>query len=129
MNCGDVQAAADSPLAEKLAVETNQEILRHLETCSSCGAEIDARRRVRAALRRAFNDAPGLRPRPEFGSRLREQLRQSAIQEQRSRAFPRRWLTVAAGVVLAAGLGSVLVLHRSIRLADALASDAIGDHR
>jgi hypothetical protein len=57
MNCRDVREIADSFLCEELLTETNHEILRHLETCPLCRTEIDARRRLRGALRDAFNRA------------------------------------------------------------------------
>ena len=40
-----------------------------------------------------------------------------------------QWLALAAGVLLAAGLTAAVVLNRSIAPTDALARDAVGDHR
>ena len=40
-----------------------------------------------------------------------------------------RWLALAAGLVLAAGVTGAIVLNRSAGRAEALAQDAIGDHR
>jgi hypothetical protein len=105
MNCRDVRDVADSFLRKELPSETNHEILWHLEICPSCRSEIEARRRLCSALRIAFNGDPGLQPTVEFTNRLRDQLREAAA--------PR----VAA------------FLSRSRMLADALARDAIGDHR
>src|SRR5262245_60243880 len=51
MRCRDVREFADSFLSQQLVTETNQEILWHLEICSSCRIEIDGRRRVRETLR------------------------------------------------------------------------------
>ena len=59
MNCRDVREIADSFLCEELLTETNHEILRHLDTCPSCRTEIDARRRLRGALRDAFQPCAG----------------------------------------------------------------------
>ncbi|HKF67963.1 MAG TPA: zf-HC2 domain-containing protein [Vicinamibacterales bacterium] len=129
MTCRDVRDMADSFLSEELLTETNHEILRHLDTCPTCRSEIDARRRLRGALRAAFIGAPELEPRPEFTSRLREQLRKAAAHDQRSWVFSRGWIALAAGVVLAAGLACALLLNRSTAPVDALARDAIGDHR
>src|SRR4029450_6326549 len=78
MNCRDVREVADSFLCEELLTETNHEILRHLDTCPSCRAELDARRRLRGALRAAFDRAPDLQPAAGFADRLREQLRPAA---------------------------------------------------
>lgn len=129
MTCRDVRDMADSFLSEVLLTETNHEILRHLDTCPACRAEIDARRRLRGALRAAFNGASELEPRPEFTSRLREQLREAATHERHSWVLPRGWIALAAGVALAVGLACALLLNRSTAPADSLAQDAIGDHR
>lgn len=129
MNCRDVREVVDSFLCEELLTDTNHEILRHLETCASCRTEFDARRRLRGALRTAFNRAPELQPAGEFADRLRDQLRQAAVHGHRSWTFPGRWFALAAGLVLAAGMTATILLNRSPGLADALARDAIGDHR
>ena len=129
MNCRDVREMADSFLCEELLTETNHDILRHLETCPSCRTEIDARRHLRGALQVAFDRAPDLRPRPEFGNRLRELLREEAADHHRSWTVSRRWFALAAGVVLAAALTVAVFLNRLPAPTDALARDAVGDHR
>ena len=129
MNCRDVRDIVDSFLGEELLTETNHEILWHLDTCPSCRTEMDARRRLRAALRSAFNHAPELQPVGDFADRLRDQLRRAPGQRHRSRMFSGRWLALAAGVVLAAGVISVIFINSSPVAEDALARDAIGDHR
>jgi hypothetical protein len=129
MNCRDVRELADSFLCEELLTETNHEILRHLDTCPSCRAELDGRRRLRATLRAAFDRAPALQPQAEFAHRLRERLREAEAHDQRSWTLPRRWMALAAGVLLAAGLAAVVLLNRSTTSAEHLAQDAIGDHQ
>ena len=129
MNCRDVREVADSFLCEELLTETNHEILRHLDTCPSCRTELHERRRLRGALRTAFNRAPELQPAGAFADRLRDQLRQAAVQRHRSWALSSRRLALAAGLVLAAGVAAVVFLNRSWAPAEPLAQDAIGDHR
>lgn len=130
MNCRDVLDVADSFLSEALLTETNHAILRHLEICASCRAEIDARGRVRRALRAAFDRAPALQPAVDFTTRLRGQLRDVEQQRQpRPRAVRHgRWLALAASVLLAAGLVVYLAMNQSLAPVDALARDARGDH-
>ena len=128
MNCRDVREVADSFLCEELLTETNHEILRHLVICSSCRTEIDARRRLRGALRTAFNRVPELQPAGEFADRLGEQLRQAAVHKHPSWTSSSRWLALA-GLVLAAGVTAVVLLNRSSAPAEELARDAVGDHR
>lgn len=129
MNCRDVREVGDSFLCEQLLTETNHEILRHLESCPSCRTEIEARRRLRGALRTAFNRDPELQPAGEFADRLRDQLRRAAAHRHRSWTFSGRWLALAAAVVLAAGVTAAILLNRSSASVEALARDAIGDHR
>ena len=129
MNCRDVREVADSFLCEELLTETNHEILRHLETCPSCRSEIEARRRLRGALRTAFNRAPELQPSAGFADRLRDQLHQASVDRPHPWTFSGRWLALAASLVLAAGVTAAIVLNRSPAPAESLARDAIGDHR
>lgn len=134
MNCRDVREVADSFLTDQLLTETNHEILQHLDTCPSCRTEIDARRRLRGALRDAFNRAPELQPSAELRNRLRDQLREAPAHRARAWSLPRQWLALAAGVVLTAGLASAVFLSRGdavnpIASSDLMARDAIGDHR
>ena len=75
MQCRDVRELADSFLSEQLLVETNHELLRHLDTCPDCRADIAGRRALRDGLRAAFARAEGLRPRPEFAAELLATLR------------------------------------------------------
>jgi hypothetical protein len=77
MECRDVRELADSFLSEQLLVETNHELLRHLDTCPDCRADIAGRRAMRDGLRAAFARAEDLRPRPEFAAELRATLRTS----------------------------------------------------
>src|SRR6187399_3441772 len=129
MRCADVRELIDSFLSEQLLVETIHEVLRHVERCPTCRAELEGRRALRAALRRAIGTSEELRMRPEFAEALSSRLR--AVSRRRS--FPvfgwRAGLAIAAGVLLVISLG---VAVRS-RLIDAdlaaLARDAVGDHR
>lgn len=129
MNCRDVRDVADSFLGEEVLTETNREILWHLDTCPSCRTEIEARRRLRAALRNAFNGAGELQPVEQFADRLRDQLRQTGEHRDSVRMVSGRWLALAADVVLAAGVITLMLIARSSAADNALARDAIGDHR
>jgi len=78
MECRDIREIADSFLAEELLTETNHEILRHLETCRACRADLAARRALREGIRRAFKNASDLNPSPEFIAQLRTSLQNEA---------------------------------------------------
>jgi hypothetical protein len=125
MRCRDVRECADSFLSQQLVADTNREILWHLEICSSCRIEIDGRRRVREALRAAFDRAQELQPRPDFSATLRNRLRAAGVQGQRS--LHRRWMALAAGIALITGLTAAVLVMRPPQ-PGSLASDAVGDH-
>src|SRR5215510_9169253 len=127
MNCRDVREAGDSFLGNRSLTETDHEILGHLETCPSCRMELEGRRRLRGALRAAFERAPDLRPRATFGDQVRDRLRAASVQRHPSSMSPPRWFALAAGLVVVTALAAGL-LKRSGSPADALARDAIGDH-
>ena len=129
MQCRDIREMADSYLGEELLVETNHEILRHLETCPDCRADLDARRARRASLRRAFADAHELDPSPEFVAQLRTRLRAAtAGAPVRRDPMFRGWWALAATVLLAAALAVVFRGHGPVTTS-ALAQAAVGDHR
>ncbi len=128
MNCRDVRELADSFLCEELLTETNHEILRHLDGCPACRTEIDVRRRLRGALRTAFERSPELQPSPDFRNRLRDRLRQVEAEPPRRWPFSRRWLALAAAIALAAGVAGMLMKRPSAAV-EALARDAVGDHQ
>ena len=54
MQCRELREIADSYLAEELLVETNHDVLRHLEGCPACREELGARWQLRATLKEAF---------------------------------------------------------------------------
>ncbi len=128
MECRDVRELADSFLSEQLLVETNHELLRHLDTCPDCRADIAGRRAMRDGLRAAFARAEDLRPRPEFAAELRATLRASQAGISR-RSILQSWWTLAAGLALAAG-GGLFVRNSNARSRLAtLARQAAGDHQ
>ena len=137
MDCRTVRELADSFLSEQLLVETNHEVLRHVETCAACRAELAARSAIRERLRGAFANAAELTSRPEFAAELAARLRQRSgpagampAQEISRRSLLRSWWTAAAGVLLAAGGTMVGVRQaRSRSQLAALAVTAAGDHQ
>ena len=126
MQCREVRDLADSFLTEQLLVETNHEVLRHLEGCPACRAELASRRELRAAIRRAFIGDQSLRVSDQFRDRVVSRLR-TAIPGRRRLMNSRSWrigLTVAAALVLAAG---VCEFFRT-RGINPIVQEAVADH-
>ena len=112
MQCRDFREVADSYLSDELSVETNHDVIAHLETCADCRRELAARRELRTILRTSFAKAEELQIPHEFRSRLHSELRAAAT----SRAMllntlPLTWM-IAAGVMVAVTLGAVAVWQR-----------------
>ena len=96
----------DAYISNELTVETNHDVVRHLEACPACSAELDTRTRLRSRLKVAVKaqSVP-----PELQVRIREQIRASGS----GNWLNLKWLSggrwrwtgaVAAGLVVAAGL-------------------------
>src|SRR5258706_12676022 len=119
MQCREFREIADSYLGNELIVETNHEVISHLEHCAECRRELAARRELRSQLREAFLKAPENQMSEEFGQRLSARLHEQAFGRSvttlsrrgwHPSATPRptSWLRRAACVGLARGSGLVL---------------------
>jgi anti-sigma factor (TIGR02949 family) len=76
--CEKTRRYMDDYLSNELLVETNHEMLRHLETCADCARELEMRARLRGRLKSAVQ-AQAVPP--ELPALVRERIRQ---QESRS---------------------------------------------
>ena len=128
MLCRDFRELADSYLSDELLVETNHDVIRHLETCPDCRRELAARRELRSKLRAGFENAPDLQTREEFAGRLTSQLRDAAF--SRARFSAAKSLAIAASLLIVAALGFIVVQTRWRQQVTAvLIASAAGDHR
>jgi putative zinc finger protein len=129
MECRKVRELADSFLSGELLTETNHDILRHLDGCPPCRADVESRRALRASLRRAFEGSASLSAREGFAGELRERLRQTAERApQRTRMAAGLWWGAAAAALVFAA--TVMIFRGGIgSAADAIARAAAGDHR
>jgi len=120
MQCRNFREVVDSYLCDELSIDKNHEVLTHLENCSDCRRELAARRELRATLRTAATKAAESQLDPQFASRLHAQLRATALQghdvrERRSPfAVSRGWLALAACLLVAFGLGMMVVRQRGL---------------
>lgn len=128
MQCRDFRELADSYIGDELLVETNHDVLRHLETCAACRRELAARRELRSKLRSGFENAPDLRMGEEFAGRLTAQLRDAAF--SRARFSAAKYIAIAASVLIVAALGYIAVQQRwRLQSSRVLTAFAVGDHR
>jgi anti-sigma factor (TIGR02949 family) len=103
--CEKTRKYLDAYISNELLVETNYEVLRHIESCPACAAEVDTRLRLRSQLKAAVNaqTAP-----PELQVRIREQIRTSRSESWVHLGWLRagwpRWAGATAALVVATGL-------------------------
>jgi len=104
--CEKTQRYLDAYISNELLVETNHEVLRHLETCTTCNAELEARTRLRSRLKTAVQSQAVP---PELPALVRERIRNH--QSSTWSFLPSftsanmRWaMSAAAALVLSAGL-------------------------
>ena len=107
MNCKDFKEIADSYLSNELLVETNHDVLRHLEACADCRNELGARRELRQRLRFAVINAPQSQINPGFSARVKSDLREQAFRKERSWSF-------AGSRAVFAGVAAVLLIAVAI---------------
>ena len=112
MNCKDFREIADSYLSDELLVETNHDVLRHLETCADCRRELAARRDLRDRLREAVKAAPQSQLQPNFVVKLTNDLRENYFAGQNRWNFAS---FIGANPVFA-GVLAILLLSVSIGL-------------
>jgi len=99
--CERILSLLDSYLSSELLVETNHEVLQHLEECKACSAALQNRVRVKALLQRAIaNDVPA----PELKARLQHRLRNNLTEARKPKPSWQAWpMAAAAALVLLVG--------------------------
>jgi hypothetical protein len=95
--CDRTRKYLDSYITNELLVETNHEVLRHLERCPACSAEAETRQQLRARLKSAVRTQP--LP-PELPALIRERIRAEESRKSSAWAWMRWPMTVAASVAL-----------------------------
>jgi anti-sigma factor RsiW len=134
MNCNEFREIADSYLSDELAVETNHEILHHLENCAACRRELAARRELRGHLRQSLRNAPEFQINPAFAARLSANLKAETMREK-SWFNWRIFAPVLASLLIVASIGFGLLYRQNPTGESAkkylleLSQKAIGDHR
>lgn len=134
MQCDDFREIADSYLSDELLIETNHDVIRHLEACADCRAELAARRQLRYELKSKFNASPELRAPEGLSRRLRAELRDRAWQRPTIVISRAAYVGIAATLLIAIALGLLAVARwrsgqRELAAWESLTNSATGDHR
>ena len=109
----------DSYISDELLVETNHEVLRHLENCSACRSEFAAHRQLRVRVRLSVKNSPESQLNSVFASRLQSSLREKALQPtvwqqiRYGRLFNLKILAFAAVSLLMVSIFGAVWLNRS----------------
>ena len=119
MRCQEFKEMMDSYLGDELLVETNHEVLRHLENCPACRNELAARRGLLTQMRLAVKIAPEMQLNQVFAIKLRNDLRETALrpsvwEKLKSGSFSgSRFLAATAACLLLMTLFGVVWFNQS----------------
>ncbi len=119
MRCQEFREMMNSYISDELLVETNHEVLRHLENCAACRGEIAAHRELRVRVRSAVKNSPEMQINQVFASRLRANLLKTALQPtvweqfRYGKFINLRVLSLAAASLLIAAVFGAVWLNRS----------------
>ena len=127
-HCERMRSQFDAYLSNELLVETTSEVLSHLETCEACSRELNARMRMREALRRAV--AKQLPP-EGLKKAVHEGLRAAQSGYFRGFRFP-NWELAVAALVLVIFTGATgqqwLKVRRGRQLVSSIMALGVSDH-
>jgi hypothetical protein len=119
--CERTRKYLDSYISNELLVETNHEVLRHLEHCAACSAEADTRQQLRARVKSAVRTQP-------VPSELAALVRERVRAEESRGASGWAWLRWPAAAAASAALCTLLYVgyrpERLPALADSPAQNA-----
>ena len=99
--CEKIRRYLDSYVSSELLVETNHEVLRHLENCPSCSAELETRTRLRSRLKAAVQSQAVP---PDLQVRVRDRIRARSRRPAWMFGWT-RWAAAAAMAVLVVAVG------------------------
>lgn len=103
----------DSYISDELLVETNHDVLRHLENCPDCRREMSDRRALKLRFRHTMKSAAESQIDPIFAGRSAVRLREMALRPRVRDLLHPRILAVGFASLLIIALGGVILLDRS----------------
>jgi anti-sigma factor RsiW len=120
MRCQEFREMTDSYLSDELLIETNHDVLRHLESCAACLSEFAARRELRARVRSAVKNSPETQINHAFAARLQTNLRAAALERPTvwekikvAEFFNPKVLAFAASLLVIALVGTIWLSRSS----------------
>jgi anti-sigma factor RsiW len=117
VECRQVRDLMDSYISGELTVESNHDVLRHVERCEACRSELERRERVAALLVESFGAAPD-------ATAITSHISQAIDREQHRWGRLARYGSIAAALILI-----VVAAAWFSRPVDAAAfDDSIDDH-
>jgi len=130
MSCGELNDLLYPFVDGELSVEQNVGLLKHLELCPPCAARVARERDLRGLVERAAQEPAG----PEVQTLVGAALDRAEAEVPAPRSLT-RWLSLAAGLLLALGTGLALAYNDpfcwqgcpTVRLASAAAQVAEGE--
>jgi hypothetical protein len=111
-NCEKIRRYLDSYISNELLVESNLEVLRHVEQCSACSQELETRVRIRASLQAAARreDVP-----PGLEQKIRREIREQSPVRLWPFDLSLKWMSaVAALLLVSTGIWTVLRSRREL---------------
>lgn len=136
MNCQDFRELSDSYLSDELLIETNHEVIHHLENCPACRQVLSFRRELRGRLRQSLKTSAEFQPNFAFETRLLANLKNEDMLKKSW--FDLRFLATAmAGLLVVFSIGYGIFYMNKLSENNRIAKlawqeinhDAIGDHQ
>jgi anti-sigma factor (TIGR02949 family) len=106
--CEKILRYLDSYISGELLVETNHEVLQHLEQCPACSQEMENRVRVRNSLRNAVREEAVP---VDLEQKVRRRIHDSQPARLWRMGFSLRWMSAVAALV-ALSAGAWIALHK-----------------
>lgn len=99
--CDKARKYLDSYISNELLVETNHEVLKHLDGCAACSAELEVGIRMRARVKAAVKSQPVP---PDLQVRIRKEIHDRSLDSWFAAGWSRWALAITASLVLSAGV-------------------------
>jgi anti-sigma factor RsiW len=120
MDCREFKTMIDSFISDELLVETNHEVLAHLETCPDCAHRLSERRALLLRIRHTLRSADEMKISPAFAARMTADLRTMALRPSMWErlvggvgAYNFRRVPAAFACVMLVALGTLVWIYRS----------------